>query len=495
MQARTGPRAGQTEELATSIDTALPVPYSRPLDVNRWSDYPELSNCLDQLVAEIEGNEARQRSRTGNAARKFREAIRCIVLDLYVSSRLTPDCEIGVSLGKGAFTTGSRYGALFLTYDTFRPAFGGLEALGYLQIVRNAFHDPVTGIGRTTRICATDKLVRLLTDSGQLTASKVGFRHGVDSAEVIVLRDSDKRDIEYDDTPEIQAMRADLQRINSRLSKSWTDLYLSDEDLAALNVRMQSDHAAKRREAPFVDFNAKRLRRIFNNSEWSQGGRFYGGWWQSVPRDYRPFITIDGKHTVEVDYSGLHPAMMYAQAGSPLEGDPYDIGISSVPREIVKRTFNKMINASGRMRPTEGFDATVHGVSWTELMAVIRARHEPIAAYFNTEHGLRLQNVDAEIANRVMLRFLVMGYVCLPVHDSFIVHHALRDELAAIMADEFHSTVGRSIASKVKPEYLASYKPKHPRTIPAELVISELLGNKGEHAGYHAREIEWLGTR
>jgi hypothetical protein len=36
--------SGQTETVAVS----------RPFDVNRWSDYPELSNCLTSLVAELD---------------------------------------------------------------------------------------------------------------------------------------------------------------------------------------------------------------------------------------------------------------------------------------------------------------------------------------------------------------------------------------------------------------------------------------------------------
>ena len=51
--------------------------------------------------------------------------------------------------------------------------------------------------------------------------------------------------------------------------------------------------------------------------------------------------------------------------------------------------------------------------AWKELQERVKARHEPIAKFLSTGYGVRLQNKDAQIANRIMLRFLDMGYICL----------------------------------------------------------------------------------
>ena len=53
-------------------EQASPVAVSRPFDVNRWSDYPELNNCLTVLVHEIEGGEGRRRNRSDKDAKRFR---------------------------------------------------------------------------------------------------------------------------------------------------------------------------------------------------------------------------------------------------------------------------------------------------------------------------------------------------------------------------------------------------------------------------------------
>src|SRR5690606_31279162 len=104
--------------------------------------------------------------------------------------------------------------------------------------------------------------------------------------------------------------------------------------------------------------------------------------------------------------------------------------------------------ASGRMRDEP--DLPQYGLSSEELRARIKARHEPIARFLGTGHGVRLQSLDAEIANRIMLRFVARDNVCLPVHDSFLVHHALEDALRDIMNDEFKSKYGVGIGTKTK---------------------------------------------
>lgn len=458
----------------------IPTP-SRPLDVHRWSDYPELTNCLTDLVAEIEQCEERERRRSLSVANRLRDAVRCIVLDLYVAWSADPCCEIGIALGKEHFAKRTRYDALFLSYDTFRPAYEGLVKRGYVQVARKGFHDPKTGIGFVTRVRATPKLIYLLIGAGGLTPARLGFRNDRNAEETVILRDDSegKNDIEYRDTKATKAMRSDLMRINTLLATYWLDLYVPDKELTAINVRMANANRVDEHQPPHIDFNAKRLRRIFNNGVWTEGGRFYGGWWQTIPREYRTRITINEKRTVEVDYSVMHPALMYAEVGAELEGDAYDIGVASVRRDLVKQTFHQLVNASGRIAPKSDFSEQGCGLSWKQLQERVKARHRPIAQFLGTGYGVHLQNKDAQIANRIMLRFLDMGYVCLPVHDSFIVHHGLEHDLAMIMADEFSKQVGAHISTKTK-FGVTDVNASNSRD---DIEIGELLIPTGEYAG------------
>ena len=82
------------------------------------------------------------------------------------------------------------------------------------------------------------------------------------------------------------------------------------------------------------------------------GGRFYRGWWQGLPSIHRPHIRIDGKKTVEVDYSGMSLRIIYALAGQEMDPvtDPYDIGLKDWlgrgdnRRNSIKKIINALIN-------------------------------------------------------------------------------------------------------------------------------------------------------
>ena len=64
--------------------------------------------------------------------------------------------------------------------------------------------------------------------------------------------------------------------------------------------------------------------------------------------------------------------------------------------------------------------------------------------------GIKLQRRDADLAEKVMLRFREEQYPCLPIHDSFLVHHALYENLQLVMQDAFKEVFGKEINVKHK---------------------------------------------
>jgi hypothetical protein len=124
--------------------------------------------------------------------------------------------------------------------------------------------------------------------------------------EVIILRDADKKNARYSDTPETRAMR--------------DQLWVFNDHLAQREIRRQGQMV----EIPL-------LRRVFNRS-FDRGGRLYcwGESYQGLSKEERvEFIeVIDGvaQPFVEIDYSAHHFRLAYAQAGKKMPpGDPYDI--------------------------------------------------------------------------------------------------------------------------------------------------------------------------
>jgi len=88
------------------------------------------------------------------------------------------------------------------------------------------------------------------------------------------------------------------------------------------------------------------LHRVFNGSM-SLGGRFYGSAHQTMKKQYRQRITIDGEPTVELDYSALHPNLLLWRTGGALSADPYTeiAGKAGITRELVKALLLRLINS------------------------------------------------------------------------------------------------------------------------------------------------------
>ncbi|TIS23901.1 MAG: hypothetical protein E5X07_15770 [Mesorhizobium sp.] len=234
------------------------------------------------------------------------------------------------------------------------------------------------------------------------------------------------------------------------------NLFLTDKLMVELQIPSDQNYdefGHSDSQPSSVDLAAPtRLYRIFNEARFDHGGRFYGGWWQSIPKEYRRCITINGMPTVEVDFSSMQLAMLYAQVGQQLEGDAYAIdGIGPEFRPVVKTTTLKMINAKGHIQPPLK-SALPPGFSWKNLQEAILAKHKPIAEFFGSGEGIRLQRLDSDIAEEVIITMMDKGIPVLPIHDSFIVAEGHADQLSATMLDAYQRRMsGRAISLKNSP--------------------------------------------
>lgn len=195
-----------------------------------------------------------------------------------------------------------------------------------------------------------------------------------------------------------------------------------------------------------------------------------------MPKGYRQYIVMNGKPMVEYDYANLHPRILYAEAGLTAPDDCYSNVYPKRPdwimpdpdnmRKAVKIALNAMLNATAELkRPPRTFRRKDCNCSWEELSAAILERHHLIADKFYTGQGLRLQRIDSDIAEYVMLHFAKYNMPILPLHDSFIIRSGYEESLEKIMQEAFHQIVGSSTEIKEK-------KPSHPdRMSDAERVV------------------------
>lgn len=433
---------------------------ARPFDpqwetvLSSLNDY--LTGLADSLQeAEIASPEVdRERRRKGLTLQKYRDAVQAIALDLFRAHLTDPRLEIGIGTGTSALQKmcSGRYGARFLSQRTFFDAMQALQAAGMIKETGSFWHDPTGRESHVRRYQATSALVDALRTVG---ASYATLRRRAGAEGIILKGKKNKRTgkkplVTYGDVAFANKARDKLHVINRMLSGHWADLALSDRE-----VRCKLNEIAFFREktpAHPPDFSARTVYRVFNNSDWEHGGRFNGAWWIGCPSPLRPYILIDGKRTVEVDYSGLHAAMLFAVAGLQIPDDPYERCLSKAidtpegkaERKLVKLTFNALLNAETvqQLGQVKGYSEDLTGREWDYFKKFIVSSFPEFKQHFGSGVGLRLQRKDSDLAERVMLKFAAMGYACLPVHDSFIVHHEMQDMLTDTMKAVFEDMFG-----------------------------------------------------
>lgn len=231
--------------------------------------------------------------------------------------------------------------------------------------------------------------------------------------------------VDVEQTQDVLRMQENLYQINTFLSNQCITLDLNDVQLHRLLDGVRGKDEAKE----LVDLRRTQLVRIFSRGSLDKGGRFYRGWWQDIPSMHRPHIRINDKKTIEVDYSGMHLNMLYALRNIeyPKGKDPYDLGLQDwlgkedSRRKVIKKAFNAIINDEERTYKLEKKDEALLGLSNDELHEKLKSTHPKIYQEIKSDIGLRLQKLDSDIAEDVLLQLTSLSIPCLPVHDSFIV--------------------------------------------------------------------------
>ena len=191
---------------------------------------------------------------------------------------------------------------------------------------------------------------------------------------------------------------------------------------------------------------------VANNPTFERGGRLAGGFWMNAPKAVRPYITINGQPTIELDYASCHPRMLYHEKGLSYPDDPYNIpevaeleqaagvGLGEY-RSGVKWLFQFLIN--GRRRPGSNDcppDVKLPpSIKPSILAKIIEARHAEIADTFRTGAGLRLMRLESDIALAVITKAREHGWLALPIHDSFSATIDRENQLRNIMIEEYEA--------------------------------------------------------
>jgi len=392
-------------------------------------------------------------------AHKF--AARSIIEGLYqVFGGRYPQGRLAVPRSDGAYGKKDHQLNEF-SHTAVMRVIDALQSLGWIEI----------SIGFKNR--DGENIVSTLTAAGELlnvfqNSKFVWRKMSPQRQDVIVLKSFDpksktKIQCKFSDNKDIRGWRKNLLTYNKFITSHAICLSIENHNLEKLVKRMANEKyqlnwsfGDNKKKPRILNYLHVQLRRIFSRGSFELGGRFYGGWWQFIPSEYRPFITINGLPTVELDYSEIHPRMMYLEANlSPPEGDLYDIGLhfDGIPydkdiepykskRKVIKTYINALINDDRGNYKLSSEQIETLGMNTAQLEAAVLKKHPIINNIKGKGHGLRYQFIDSQIAEKVMMKLLDKDILCLPVHDSFICQERHLSQLKKVMKQSYKEVLG-----------------------------------------------------
>ncbi len=233
------------------------------------------------------------------------------------------------------------------------------------------------------------------------------------------------------------------------------------------------------------------VRAVYNVS-FCRGGRLYSctpvGFQQFTRKQRRRFL-VDGERTVELDFAGFQPRLLYQLEGIDLRGDVYrpeqifpNLYTASaakqlfplvldearaIARRLVKRATNIILNASNRQSAVRavaawisersrrdrricdrvlkvcGFQNPLRDGQIARFVDRIFALHQPIARHFFSDAGMKLQaGIETAILVEILLLFQHERIPALPIHDAVIVPRSARRKARQIMRKVYRGHVG-----------------------------------------------------
>ncbi|MFA5687996.1 MAG: hypothetical protein WC959_02415 [Kiritimatiellales bacterium] len=216
------------------------------------------------------------------------------------------------------------------------------------------------------------------------------------------------------------------------------------------------------------------IARIYSEQE-KVGGRLYNQDFfcvQHLSKKLRKRIKINGEKTVELDFEGLHPSMLYHLASREVSGDPYNIFPQATDknlRKCVKFSFNILINCSSDKEAIRALNkalfkehpelgevlknhykgvATVYKRCNT-LLNDVKKYHSSIKSSFCSSAWKTLQFEDSELMLEILETLMEKEIVALPIHDSIIVQERHEQIAKNVMKSTYFSKFKKNINVKV----------------------------------------------
>ncbi len=186
------------------------------------------------------------------------------------------------------------------------------------------------------------------------------------------------------------------------------------------------------------------------NDAYKYGGRYYGHWVQTIKADYRKYVMIDNENTVELDFTSLHPNILYSLSNYNYNHDVYNI--HGYKRDNIKIAMCIMLNISSKYENVDKvIMSKINASSKCDKMNILQVRammqcivstHNIISKYFYKSMWKTAQKIESDIAENILIEFTKLNKPIIPIHDGFIVKHTDDVALRNVMINSFKKILG-----------------------------------------------------
>lgn len=394
--------------------------------------------------------------RTDKYHKIYRNQLSVILANLYETYSIQDYLFTYYSRNNNDYKESKRYNPNELSVRPMRFLADSLKKHGWVDISQ-WFYDEYDEENRwCSRMRPSKKLIKTFKEF-KITPKCI-YRKPI---ELIRLKDSKKKFEEYKDTPTTNLMRSKLFAYNSLLLQT--------------RIKLKRNKNVNRYlELHQVNFKNIKYYRIFNDSSFELGGRFYSAWWVTLDKDIRRRITLNDEKTEELDYSSLGIHLLYSQENlnyydlNDPNSDPYTLkGVDVNEREVNKKiitfalnmssgdrkrkfvyTVRKKIRKANDERKVLGIKKLLKVPTCKEVhrrLKIFEEENDPIKHHLFTSVGTKLQFKDSCIAESVIERMVSMRIPVLVIHDSFIVQYRNKKLLHKFMNHVFREHKLKSI--------------------------------------------------
>jgi len=420
----------------------------------------------DKLVELLKANGSVSR-----VSEDTRRAIKLLSLNLYLRHDQFADKGIvNVYKKEDTFNKGTDYREVYgLAFKSFNSVLKGLEELLLIKMkIGGIDHYEGKQIRRPTKICATEKLHKLL--DAYLDAESIIVP--VDA--LIELKNANG---------DIKKHYLERNRLQSKDKKLTNQLRLKKfNELSQSTSISVGDHTFSKADVLF--------KRVYHN-DFETYGRLHCHSLQNLPKDLRPYLCFNNEPTVEVDIVSSHLLLAYALNGKDLTTTPPAYELDNVDcdkngsdeaklnRKILKQCLLVLLNTSNVHGCAEGLlnwrvgeeansgrsisgsiDTIAKALSsfdWTTYHRTISENYECklIAQAMYDKHkpyikewldgkkvGVKLMYVESEILFDAVGHFTNKGIYCLPIHDSIRIAESHASELHDVMLSTIKKHLG-----------------------------------------------------